>query len=157
MIVRHLHVAPASRLPMVEVAWVEVRTGGGIVGDRYEFSRHRHLTVQALDELDAAAADLGSEVSPGSTRRNVTVDAGPLPDRPGEGLRVGEVELEVVRVAAPCRLLDDTIGSGARRALRRRAGVVYRVRSGGVITAGDEAWPIVGGVAMTPGGDGEGR
>jgi len=38
------------------------------------------------------------------------------------GLVIGDVELEVVRVAAPCRLLDDGIGPGAAVALRRRAG-----------------------------------
>ena len=45
--------------------------------------------------------------------------------------------LEVVRVAAPCKLLDDTIGRGAQEALRRRGGSVCRVLEGGEIAVGD--------------------
>ena len=44
--------------------------------------------------------------------------------------------LEVVRVAAPCKLLDDTLGRGAQEALRRRGGSIFRVLEGGEITVG---------------------
>ena len=46
--------------------------------------------------------------------------------------------LEVVRVAAPCKLLDDTIGRGAQEALRHRGGSVFRVLEGGPVSVGDE-------------------
>src|ERR687892_628300 len=59
------------------------------------------------------------------------------PTTPGERLRIGDVDLEVVRVAAPCKLLDDVIGSGARTALRGRAGSVCRALSSGNIAVGD--------------------
>ena len=49
-----------------------------------------------------------------------------------------EVRDNVVRIAAPCKLLDDGNGDGARHALRRRAGTVFRVLAGGPITVGDE-------------------
>jgi MOSC domain-containing protein YiiM len=52
-------------------------------------------------------------------------------------VRLGEVELEVVRVAAPCRILDDEIAPGAAAALRRRGGSVFRVLSGGRVRVGD--------------------
>ena len=52
-----------------------------------------------------------------------------------------EVLLEVVRVAAPCKLLDDTIGRGAQEALRRRGGSVFRVLEGGSIAVGDGVTP----------------
>jgi MOSC domain-containing protein YiiM len=56
---------------------------------------------------------------------------------PGTRLRIGEVELEVVRVAAPCRLLDESVGQGAAAALRRRAGSACRVLRSGTIRVGD--------------------
>jgi hypothetical protein len=62
-----------------------------------------------------------------------------VPTTPGERLRIGDVDLEVVRVAAPCKLLDDVIGTGARNALRRRAGSVCRALSSGIIAVGDPA------------------
>jgi MOSC domain-containing protein YiiM len=52
-----------------------------------------------------AAGDLGYRFDPGATRRNLTVDVGEIPTTPGARLVIGDVELEVVRVSAPCRLL----------------------------------------------------
>ena len=45
--------------------------------------------------------------------------------------------LEVVRDAAPCKMLDMEIGDGARTAMRRRAGVICRVIAGGSLLIGD--------------------
>lgn len=134
-----IHVAKARRLPMRSVpsAEAEAGEGGGLVGDRYHGSRHRHVTMQAVEALHAAARDLGSPVEPGLTRRNVTISGADVPTRPGTRVRIGEVELEVVRVAAPCRLLDDEIGPGAARALHDRAGTVLRILSPGTIHVGD--------------------
>lgn len=136
--VHAIHVAPGRGLPTKAVATVEAEAGVGLVGDRYHGARHRHVTVQALDQLEAAAADLGRPVDPALTRRNLTLDHGPVPTRPGERLRIGEVELEVVRIAAPCRLLDDWLGPGAMKALHARGGSVFRLLTSGTICLGDE-------------------
>lgn len=136
--VHAIHLAPGSRLPTRSVGSVEAEEGRGLVGDRYHGTRHRHVSVQTLTDLAAAAADLGQPIEPGSTRRNVTVDAGPLPTRPGERMWIGDVELEVVRIAAPCRLLDDWIAEGARRAMHARGGTIFRLLGSGTITVGDE-------------------
>lgn len=117
---------------------VDAEAGKGLIGDRYHGTRHRHVTIQSQESLDAAADQLGGPIDAGLTRRNLTVDAGVIPTAPGTRLRVGEVELEVVRVSAPCRLLDDGIGAGAAAALRGRAGSVLRVLSSGRIQLGDD-------------------
>lgn len=132
-----LHTAKATRLPMRAVDEVEVEAGRGIVGDRYHGTRHRHVTVQSQDALDEASRLHGSVVEPALTRRNLTVSDGVVPRDPGARIRIGDVLLEVVRVAAPCKLLDDTIGPGAQEALRRRAGSVCRVLEGGTVRLGD--------------------
>lgn len=138
-----LHVAKGRRLPMRAVDAVDVETARGIVGDRYHGSRHRQVSVQSLDQLEEAAAAFGAPVPPGLTRRNITVVGAPVPREPGALLRVGDhVLLEVVRVAAPCKLLDDTIGAGVQAALRRRAGSVCRVLVGGRVAVGD-GWTVV--------------
>ena len=117
---------------------VDAEAGKGLVGDRYHGTRHRHVTVQSRELLDSAAEALQRPIEAGSTRRNLTVDTGAIPTRPGTRICVGDVELEVVRVSAPCRLLDDGIGAGAAAALRGRAGSVLRVLSSGRIRLGDE-------------------
>lgn len=132
-----LHVAPEHRVPMRPVDAVEAVTGRGLVGDRFFGTRHRHVTVQAADDLERSAVVLGRPVPPPRTRRNVTVSRGPVPSTPGELVRIGDVELEVVRIAAPCVILDRELGPGAQAALRRRAGTVFRLLRGGTIRLGD--------------------
>lgn len=116
---------------------ITLTAGKGIPGDRYENSRHRHITVQSQTDLDEASIKLGSPIAAADTRRNITVSSGEVPSRPGDRISIGSVELEVVRIAAPCKLLDDGIVAGARVALRRRAGSVFRVLAGGTIEVGD--------------------
>ena len=138
--VSSIHVAKATRLPMRAVDGVVAEAGKGLVGDRYHGTRHRHVTVQSRDALAEAEERFGREVPAHLTRRNLTISHGDVPRTPGERLRIGEVLLEVVRVAAPCKLLDDTIGRGAQEALRHRGGSVFRVLEGGEIRVGD---PVV--------------
>ena len=133
-----LHVAKATRLPMRTVGSVEVEQGKGIVGDRHHGTKHRHVTVQSRSTLDEAALEHGAPVPSGLTRRNITLDHGQVPQAPGSLIRIGEVLLEVVRVAAPCKLLDDTIGPGAQAAMRHRGGSVCRVLASGWVAIGDE-------------------
>lgn len=132
-----LHIAKARRLPVRAVDEVVAEAGKGLVGDRYHGTRHRHVSIQSAELLDIAAGDLGHHFDPAATRRNITVDAGEIPTRPGTRVTIGDVELEVVRILAPCRLLDDEIGPGAAAALRRRAGSACRILRSGTIRIGD--------------------
>jgi MOSC domain-containing protein YiiM len=93
--------------------------------------------VQSAESLAEAAEIFGRPIDAGGTRRNLTISHGEVPRTPGDRLRIGEVLLEVVRVAAPCKLLDDTLGRGAQEALRRKGGSIFRVLEGGKIRVGD--------------------
>lgn len=132
-----IHLAKATRLPMVPVDAAVIDTAAGLVGDRYHGSRHRQLSVQSLEELAEGEEKFGQTIEPHLTRRNVTIDHGRIPRTPGHRWRIGDVELEVVRDAAPCKMLDMEIGDGARAALRRRAGVICRVITGATLSVGD--------------------
>jgi MOSC domain-containing protein YiiM len=123
---------------MKRVESVVAEAGRGLVGDRYHGTRHRHVTVQSWTQLREAEEIFGAPIEPSTTRRNLTLTHGEIPKTPGTLLRIGDVLLEAVRVAAPCKLLDDGIGRGAQEALRRRAGTVFRVLEGGTITVGAE-------------------
>jgi len=138
--VASIHVAKATKLPMRPVESVVAEAGAGLVGDRYHGSKHRHVTVQSAPSLADASRALGAPVDAGATRRNITLSGGPVPGRPGTRIRMGEALLEVVRPAAPCRLMDDLIGPGAMKALHARGGTVFRILEGGVIRVGD---PVV--------------
>ena len=119
-----LQIALASRLPMREVETIEILDGHGITGDRYENARHRQVTVQTLEEIAVAEEKVGRDLDAVLTRRNITVDTGLLDRTPGSRIRIGSddngwVELEVVRDAAPCKLLEDTLGRDAKLALSK--------------------------------------
>lgn len=138
-----LQIALASRLPMRVLETVEILDGHGITGDRYENARHRQVTVQSLEEIAMAEEKVGRPLDAVLTRRNITVDLGLLDRTPGSRIKIGSdesgwVELEVVRDAAPCKLLEDNLGRDAKLALSKKAGVVYRTISGGAITLGDQ-------------------
>ncbi|WP_433788129.1 MOSC domain-containing protein [Actinomycetospora sp. CA-101289] len=132
-----LHTAPERGAPMVTVDRIEAEAGRGVVGDRHHGTRHRHVSVQSQDDLDAATAALGAPVTPAATRRTLTLDHGVVPTTPGARLVVGDVVLEVVRRAAPCRVMDTEIGPGAARALHDRGGAICRVLTSGTIAVGD--------------------
>ena len=132
-----IHVAPGRRLPMRSVDVVLADAGKGLVGDRYHGTKHRHVSVQSATSLAEAAGFYGAPIDPAGTRRNVTISHGEVPRTPGTRLRIGDALLEVVRVAAPCKLLDDSLGRGAQEALRGRGGSIFRVLEGGEISIGD--------------------
>ena len=132
-----IQLAKASRLGMKPVGSAEIEAAAGLVGDRYHGSKHRQLSVQSQTELADAEVKFGQPIDPLLTRRNVTISHGDIPRTPGHRWKVGDIELEVVRDAAPCRMLDMEIGDGARTAMRRRSGVICRVISGGTLTLGD--------------------
>ncbi len=134
-----LHIAAESGAATQAMERVELVAGRGIVGDRYYGSRHRHVSVQDAAALAMAAAEAELSIEPGTTRRNITLSAGPIPTEPGSIIEIARCRLEVVRIAAPCRVMDETIGVGARAALRRRGGVICRILEGGLVEIGDQA------------------
>lgn len=132
-----LHIAPARLAPTQSVTEVEIVAGRGIVGDRYEGAKHRQVSIQSLGAIREAETVFGQPIDPGLTRRNITTSDGIIPKEPGSLIRVGEAVLEVVRVAAPCRLLEELIGPNAQVALRRRGGSICRVLESGLVRIGD--------------------
>jgi MOSC domain-containing protein YiiM len=110
---------------------------GGIEGDRH-IGQRRAVTVVCTGELAQAAAEHGIDSIDGfTTRRNIVVELDELPRAHGTRFTIGETELEVWRDCAPCTLMDEFFGDGARRALRQRCGISATVIRGGVIRVGD--------------------
>lgn len=137
MTILAIHVADAYGAEPRAVEQVEAVAGKGLVGDRY-FGTTRQVTLVCRGELEKAAADLGVDGIPhGATRRNITVDLDTLPRTHGTSIRLGEVELAVWRDCAPCEQMETAVGTGARAALRDRAGVSATVVTGGTIRVGD--------------------
>lgn len=136
-VVQAIYLSPARKIPMKSVHSVQAEVGKGLVGDRYHGTRHRHVSVQSFEDLAEAAAVFKAPIDHDLTRRNITVAGFEIPTAPGERILINGVLLEVVRIAAPCKLLNDDIGAGAKTALRRRAGTIFRLLASGPISVGD--------------------
>ena len=135
--VKAIHIAPEYGSPVESVDEIAAVAGKGLEGDRY-FGSTRQVTLIATGELNDAAAELGYDrIDAGSTRRNITVDLPSLPRTHGSRIEVGEVVFEVWRDCAPCEVMEDTVGIGAKAALKARAGVSATVVNGGTVALGD--------------------
>jgi len=112
--------------------------GKGLEGDRnFDQYSKGQITVVSTEELDEAAAEWGQDIVPGSTRRNVTVSGLRLPRDEGARIKLGDVVVEVYRNASPCELMEESVGPGARAALRDRAGIRGLIIKGGTLRVGD--------------------
>lgn len=131
-----IFISPARKIPMRPVDSVQAEAGVGLVGDRYHGTKHRHVSVQSREDLAEAETVFEAPIAEDLTRRNITVTGFEIPTKPGERITIDGVQLEVVRIAAPCKLLDDDIGRGAKTALRRRAGTIFRILTSGEISVG---------------------
>ena len=150
MRVTHIHTAPRSQAPLVSHDEIEAVAGKGLAGDRHfdKYSKGQ-ITVISSDELAHTVAQLGYEIPPGATRRNVTVAGLDLPKTPGARLRLGDVIVEVYRNASPCVGMEDAVGPGAQEALRGHSGIRGMIIQGGTLRVGDPVSIADGGESPT--------
>jgi MOSC domain-containing protein YiiM len=132
-----IHIAPATWPAQVHaVDEIEAIAGQGLVGDR-KYGARRQISIVSADELAEAAAELGTDIPPGSTRRQITISGARLDRTEGATIRLGAVVVSVDCDCSPCDEMELSVGPGARAALRGRAGVIGRIVSGGTIRVGD--------------------
>jgi MOSC domain-containing protein YiiM len=146
-----IHIAPAAGRPMQAVPTVEARTGGGLVGDRYD-SRTGHwspiarrgdwLSMVEQEEIDRLARDWGLSLAPGETRRNLTTRGIRLASLLGRRFRIGAVTCFAVRPCEPCTYLEQLLGRDIIYPLVHRSGIRVEVLEGGTIAEGDPIEPL---------------
>ena len=137
MTVLALTTAPTHGAPLVAHETLSLVEGVGIEEDRHA-GRRRQVTIVCTGELAEAATIHGVDAIDGvATRRNIVVEAASLPRSHGTRFSIGDVEFAVWRDCAPCELMDDAFGPGAKIALRRRCGISATVVRGGTVRLGD--------------------
>lgn len=129
--------APDYGKPLEAQTEAHLVPGVGIEGDRHA-GNVRQVTIVCSGEMEKAAAELGRAMDPALSRRNLVVDLPELSRRHGAVIRIGETELMVWRDCAPCEMMDEAYGDGARAALKLKAGVTAQVTKGGIIRLGDQ-------------------
>jgi len=122
--------------PIHRVDEVGAVAGQGLVGDR-KYGTRRQISIVSTEELDEAARLLGAEISPGTTRRQITISGARLNRQPGATIRLGEVLVSVIGDCSPCEEMEESVGPGARAALVGRAGITGTIVESGTIRIGD--------------------
>jgi MOSC domain-containing protein YiiM len=137
---------------MRSVARVRAIAGIGLEGDRYAaglgyYSNKppgtgRALTLIEAETIDALRAELGIDLQPGDSRRNLTIRGIELNPLVGKRFRIGGVLCQGVRFCVPCQYLVDLIGKPVLAPLVDRGGLRADILEGGEIRVGDELRPL---------------
>jgi MOSC domain-containing protein YiiM len=134
-VVEGIFVGPTDEGPLNAAEQVQVKTGGGIEGDRYG---DKDITLFEAEAIEGLKADTGIQIQPSEIRRNVMTRGVSLNDLLGHRIRVGEVEAVVTELCHPCNHLQKLTQAGVLRGLTNRGGLNADVVAGGAIRVGDQ-------------------
>ena len=143
--------AGAAAQPMRRVPVVEAVAGLGLAGDRYALGGgtwaqypdlEKQVTLVDRDDVAAVAAETGSGLTAGDTRRNLVTTGIDLPALVGRWFTVGDVLLFGMKRCPPCTHLERLTGVRLVKAMVHRGGINAAVFVGGRITAGDHVRPV---------------
>jgi MOSC domain-containing protein YiiM len=144
-VVEAIHLASAAGDPVHAVERVRAIANVGLEGDRYAAGRghyqdarvSRDLTLIEAETTETVAHELGIELAPGETRRNVTTRGVRLNELVGRRFWVGEVLCRGTQLCEPCRYLTELTGKPLLDALVHRGGLRADILRGGLIRRED--------------------
>jgi MOSC domain-containing protein YiiM len=141
---------PAQGVPMLNVSEAHVLAERGLDGDRTALREgsSRAVSLFQFEHLPVIASMLGKQdVAPELMRRNIAVSGINLLALRERRFSIGHVHFEGSGPCAPCRRLEQTLGSGGFNASRGHGGITARALTSGWIRIGDavEALPEVDG------------
>jgi len=122
---------------------IECHKGKGIVGDRfyhYQEDYKGQITFMSYDLHVKMQEHFGKEIDMKDYRRNVFIEGGDLLSLVGKKFKIGETEFLGVEDCAPCKWMDEIIGSGSKEWMKENlsGGLRAKVLSDGSISVGDE-------------------
>ncbi|GGE50035.1 MOSC domain-containing protein [Actibacterium pelagium] len=130
---RRADVAPVSEVFVGE---------DGLQGDHGRPGKRAVTLVQA-EHLGAIGSYLGQgAVDPKILRRNIVVEGINLVGLKRRVFRVGEAELELAVICAPCSRMEEAFGKGGYSAVRGHGGWCASVVTPGRVAVGEEVVPI---------------
>jgi MOSC domain-containing protein YiiM len=153
--------AGAAAESMRRVPAVDAVAGLGLAGDRYALgggtwarypALEKQVTLIDRDDVAAVAAETGSELAAGDTRRNLVTTGVDLPSLVGRWFTVGDVLLFGMKRCPPCTHLERLTGVRLVKAMAHRGGINAAVFAGGPIAEGDVVRPVTEAEAARRGG-----
>jgi MOSC domain-containing protein YiiM len=142
-----IFVAPSRHAEQLAVEAAQLKTGKGIVGDRFFGFRQkqpgRNLTLIEVEAIEEFNITYGLTIDPNATRRNILTRGIRLNELVGKTFRVGAVLCRGVELCEPCRILARQIPHESLsqaeiiRAFTNKGGLRAAVLSDGVVRLGD--------------------
>ena len=135
----------AAAAPMRRMSTGRLVAGAGLDGDRYALGGgtwaqypdlEKQLTLIDRDDVAALAADVGVDLSPGDTRRNLVTEGVDLPALVGRWFAVGNALLFGMKRCPPCAHLERLTGARLVKAMLHRGGINAAVFAGAEIAEG---------------------
>ncbi|HEY4626987.1 MAG TPA: MOSC domain-containing protein [Blastococcus sp.] len=137
--------------PMRRVRAGRLVAAAGLDGDRYAlgggtWARYpdleKQLTLIDRDAVAAVAAEVGVDLSPGDTRRNLVTVGVDLPALVGRWFAVGDALLFGMKRCPPCVHLERLTGARLVKAMAHRGGINAAVFAGAEIAEGAVVRPL---------------
>jgi MOSC domain-containing protein YiiM len=137
--------------PMQRVRAGRLVAGAGLDGDRYALGGgtwaqypdlEKQLTLIDRDDVAAVAAEVGVELTPGDTRRNLVTTGIDLPSLVGRWFTVGDALLFGMKRCPPCTHLERLTGTRLVKAMVHRGGINAAVFTGAEIPEGAAVRPL---------------
>jgi MOSC domain-containing protein YiiM len=135
----------AAAEPMRRVPSARLLAGRGLEGDRYALGGgtwaqypdlEKQLTLIDRAAVAAVAAEIGSPLSAGDTRRNLVTVGIDLPELVGRWFTVGDALLFGMKRCPPCAHLERLTGKRLVKAMVTRGGINAAVFAGGPVAEG---------------------
>lgn len=138
--VEWIGVRPARGEPMIALGTVQINSGSGLEGDRFNgrASSSRQVTLIQHEHLPVIAACLHREaVEPSLLRRNIVVSGINLLALKDKTFQIGGVLLEFTGLCHPCSKMEKQLGTGGYNAMRGHGGITARVHAAGLVHVAD--------------------
>ncbi|MGX5657018.1 MOSC domain-containing protein [Geodermatophilus nigrescens] len=151
MTVTEIWLTDRAAAPMRRVPTARLVAGQGLEGDRYAlgggtWARYPDLEKQLtlIDGADVAAvaAEVGVQLTPGDTRRNLVTTGVDLPALVGRFFAVGDALLFGMKRCPPCAHLGRLTGARLVKAMVHRGGINAAVFAGAEIAEGAVVRPV---------------
>lgn len=150
-VVTEIWLTDAAAAPMRRLPAGRLVAGTGLAGDRYAlgggtWARYpdleKQLTLIDRDDVAAVAAEIGVDLAPGDTRRNLVTAGVDLPALVGRWFAVGDALLFGMKRCPPCAHLERLTGAKLVKAMLHRGGINAAVFAGAEITEGAVVRPL---------------
>ena len=133
------HGKPPGEHPALMVREAELRSGRGIVGDRFFGHRENHagqITFFSWEVYQDLCRVLDVwDRGPGVFRRNVIVEGDDLNRYVGRRFDLQGIRFEGAAECAPCYWMNRAFGPGAEDLMKGRGGIRARILDDGVLRA----------------------